>query len=88
MCLGGSPTTPSTREYWRAPDDRPPAPQNGHKMNTNSVKILPDLKNPFLFEAEPLLDADFDGLEDVLAEDLIAELGNDGRGICPSGGTY
>ena len=29
----------------------------------------------------PLLDADFDGMADILAEDLISELGNDGRGI-------
>ena len=32
----------------------------------------------------PLLDPDFDGRADILAEDLIAELGNDGRGITNS----
>ena len=47
-------------------------------MKTNGTKILPDVKSPFPFESDPPLDTDFDGLEDILSEDLIAELGTDG----------
>ena len=32
-------------------------------------------------DLDPLLDADFDGPADILAEDLVAELGNDARWI-------
>lgn len=51
------------------------------KTNGHKAKNYSDIKSYFPFDTEPLLDADFDGLEDILAEDLIAELGNDGRGI-------
>ena len=47
-------------------------------MKANGVKILPDVKSPFPFDTDTLLDTDFDGLADILAEDLIAELGTDG----------
>ena len=49
-------------------------------MKTNGTRILPEIKSHFPFESDPLLDDDFDGLEDILAEDLISELGNDDRG--------
>ena len=50
-------------------------------MKTNGTSILPYGKSRRPFDADPILDDDFDGMEDILAEDLIAELGNDGRGI-------
>ena len=50
-------------------------------MKTNGANILSDAKGRFLFDPNPLLDSDFDGLEDILAKDLIVELGNDGWGI-------
>ena len=81
MCLDGHPPTLPTREYWRTPDDRPPAPQNGHKMKTNGTRILPDVKNRLLLDTDLILDDSFDGLEDILPEDLISELGNDAQWI-------
>ena len=38
-------------------------------MKTNGVKILPDVKSHLPFDADLLLDADFDGLEEILAEE-------------------
>ena len=70
-----------------SPGDRLPLPMreerqaSDDKMKTNGTRILPDIKSRFIFDPDPFLDDDFDGLEDILAEDLIAELGNDAQWI-------
>ena len=48
-------------------------------MKANGVKILPVIKSRFPLDTDLILDDDFDGLEDILAEDLITELGGKGR---------
>ena len=72
VCLAALPSVLPTREERQTSDD---------KMKTNGTRILPDIKSRFIFDPDPFLDDDFDGLGDILAEDLIAELGNNGRGI-------
>ena len=53
--------------------------RGSRKMKTNSTRT--EIKSRLPFDIDPLLDDDFDGLEDIFTEDLIPELGNDAQWI-------